>query len=122
MPRFSVKSMQRLSTCDNRLQHLFYEVIKETDCTILCGHRTEAEQEAAWKGGNSQVRWPNSKHNSNPSMAVDVAPWPIDWKDIDRFKKFAVVVQKKAKDLGIKVEWGGDWVRFKDYPHWQIED
>jgi len=122
MPKFSLKSLQRLSTCDNNLQALFTEVIKEVDCTIICGFRGEAEQELAWKNGNSQIRWPNSKHNCSPSRAVDVCPYPIDWKDIKRFKDFAKVVQAKAEEMGIDVEWGGEWVRFKDYPHWQLPD
>ena len=114
--------MQRLSTCDNDLQALFYEVIKEFDCSIICGHRGEAEQNKAFKEGNSKLKWPKSKHNTYPSRAVDVVPWPIDWKDIKRFKALAVVVQNKAKEMGIKIQWGGDWPKFRDYPHWQLED
>jgi peptidoglycan L-alanyl-D-glutamate endopeptidase CwlK len=122
MPKFSIKSMQKLSTCDNRLQVLFYEVIKEFDCTILCGHRGEAEQNAAYASGNSKLKYPKSKHNSLPSMAVDVAPYPIDWLDLKRFKELSEVVKKKAAELNIGIVWGGDWKKFPDAPHYELID
>ena len=114
--------MQKLSTCDNRLQVLFYEVIKEFDCTILCGHRGEAEQNAAYASGNSKLKYPKSKHNSLPSMAVDVAPYPIDWLDLKRFKELSEVVKKKAAELNIGIVWGGDWKKFPDAPHYELID
>ena len=69
--------MAKLRTCDYRLQMLFEEVVKHYDCTILQGHRDKATQDAYFEAKKSKVKWPNSKHNSNPSLAVDVAPYPI---------------------------------------------
>jgi peptidoglycan L-alanyl-D-glutamate endopeptidase CwlK len=122
MPKFSIKSMQRLSTCDNDLQALFYEVIKEFDCTILCGYRNEADQNKAFKEGKSKLKFPNSKHNCSPSRAVDVAPYPIDWLNIRAFERLNTVVMRKAHEMGINIEWGGNWKKFKDYPHYQLKD
>lgn len=121
MPKFSIKSMQKLSSCDGKLQVLFYEVIKEIDCTIICGYRGKKEQNIAFAEGNSKLQYPNSRHNTYPSQAVDVAPYPIDWKDIKRFKDLSKVVFKHAAILGIDIEWGGDWKKFKDYPHYQLK-
>jgi hypothetical protein len=42
-------------------------------------------------------------------MAVDVAPYPIDWEDTKRFYHFAGFVQATAKQLNIPIIWGGDW-------------
>lgn len=122
MAKFGKTSIARLNTCHPDLQRLFNEVIKEVDCTILCGHRTEEEQTKAFESGNSQVKWPNSKHNSAPSLAVDVAPYPIEWNNIAVFKALAGIVKKKATELGIAIEWGGDWKTFKDYPHYQLKE
>src|SRR3990167_6832212 len=114
MPKFSQTSFSRLSTCHIELQTLFYEVIRSVDCTIICGHRGEAEQDAAFESGASRLRWPNGKHNGNPSMAVDVAPWPIDWKNVKRFYWFAGFVMGTAERLKVEdkmhhsVRWGGD--------------
>jgi peptidoglycan L-alanyl-D-glutamate endopeptidase CwlK len=119
MARFSHSSASRLATCHIDLQRLFTEVIKTRDCTILCGERGEEEQTKPFNEGHSTVEYPKSRHNRKPSDAVDVAPYPIDWEDIDRFCEFAGYVLRVAEELGIKVKWGGNWTTFKDYPHWQ---
>jgi peptidoglycan L-alanyl-D-glutamate endopeptidase CwlK len=121
MPKFSVISKERLDTCHPDLIRLMNEVIKHTDISILCGHRGEEEQNKAFNEGKSKVRFPFSKHNKTPSLAVDIAPYPIDWSDIQRFKDLAEIVKECAEKLDISVEWGGDWVKFKDYPHWQLK-
>ena len=139
MYKFSKRSKGNLATADEKLQLLFNEVIKEIDCTIICGHRTPEEQFELFKKGREKVDgwWTvidkskvvtnldgttkTSRHNYYPSKAVDVVPYPLDWNDIDSFKLLASVVKRKALELGIDVEWGGDWKSFKDYPHWQIK-
>lgn len=133
MPKFGNRSMSNLSTCHSDLQRLFNEVIKEYDCTILCGHRSKEDQDKAVQEGRSKVRWPNGKHNSNPSMAVDVAPWfptepHIRWNDSSKFYHFAGYVQAVADQLGINIRWGGDWdsdgelhdQTFFDLPHFEL--
>lgn len=130
MNSFSDRSKQQLETCDPQLQELFNEVIKYFDCTILVGTRTEQEQNEAYEQGRSKLKWPQSKHNTFPSKAVDVAPYPIDWEDTQRFNYFAGVVMGIAASKGIKIRWGGDWDRdtnlknnkFNDLPHFELYD
>lgn len=124
MPHFSASSLERLNTCHPDLQVLFLEVIKEIDITILCGHRGEAEQNKAFADGASHVKWPNSKHNTYPSVAVDVAPWPINWNDRDSFTRLYETVKKKADELGIKIRWGADWNMNGQYwerANWEVD-
>ena len=109
MPKFGKSSKKRLATCDESLQNLFNEVVKNFDCSVLVGHRGEKEQNEAYDKGNSQVRWPKGRHNSNPSRAVDVAPYPIDWEDRERFTYFSGFVMGIAASMGISLRWGGDW-------------
>lgn len=109
MPKFSKQSKANLKECNFKLQELFNEVIKYFDCTIVTGHRSEEEQQKKVKQGLSQVEWPNSKHNKIPSQAVDVAPYPIDWEDRERFHYFAGFVKGVALMKGINIRWGGDW-------------
>jgi hypothetical protein len=90
------------------------------DCSIICGFRNEVEQEKAFRAGKSKLHFPHSKHNVWLSRAVDVVPWPIDWDDIERFKALAGIIKDRADLLKIKVVWGGDWVNFLDYPHWEL--
>lgn len=127
MPEFSKISLTRLATCDERLQRLFHEVIRTTDCAILEGHRDEAAQEIAFHDGKSDKHWPEGKHNSNPSDAVDAAPYPINWDDKERFYAFAAFVKTTAKRLGIRIrlgaDWNGDGIRNEkliDLPHFEL--
>ena len=120
MPKFGPKSRENLKTCHQDLQLLFNTVVREFDCSVTDGHRTAADQTAAFRAGKSKAKWPESKHNKNPSMAVDVVPYPVDYEDINRFYRFAGYVQAKAEMLGIKVKWGGDFENLFDGPHWEL--
>jgi peptidoglycan LD-endopeptidase CwlK len=129
MPRFGKRSIGRLQTCDQKLQELFYEVVKHFDCSIIEGHRGEERQNKAYADGKSKVKYPNGKHNQNPSIAVDVAPYPIDWSDRDRFHYFGGFVLGVAKEMGMNIRWGGDWNqdthtkdnKFDDLVHFEIK-
>lgn len=128
MPTFSTLSDQRLQTCDPRLQAILKEAIRHVDFTIMCGFRGPDEQEDAYRTGRSKVRWPNSKHNRRPSVAVDLAPFPIDWTDTARFARLAGYIERIAHEQGIKLRWGGDFdgdgrtkgEAFVDMPHLEI--
>ena len=128
MPKFGNTSKRRLATCDEDLQELFQEVVKFFDCSILEGHRGEETQNKYFDEGKSQVKWPNGKHNSSPSTALDAAPYPIDWDDTERFYYFAGFVKGVAFNIGIPIRWGGDWdddtdvkeTKFKDLVHFEL--
>ena len=130
MPRFGKKSKEGLNTCDDRLQKVFNEVIKYVDCSVLCGHRGEKEQNEAYESGRSNAKYPKGRHNSNPSKAVDVMRYPVDWKDLERQTLFAGFVIGIANQMGIKLIWGNDWdgdfetkdTGLKDYPHFEIRE
>ena len=120
MPSFSKESQDRLSTCDYKLQELMNDVIQHADISILCGHRGKEDQDKACAAGNSKTPWPTSHHNCSPSAAVDIAPFPIDWNDNKRFKELGALVKQRAAALGIKIRWGGDFVSWKDLPHFEL--
>jgi|TARA_R100000656_G_scaffold113264_3_gene85572 hypothetical protein len=130
VPRFSSRSKRRLDTCDSKLEKLFKEVVKYFDCTILEGHRGKEAQNKAYNDGKSKVQYPNGKHNKRPSVAVDVAPYPIDWSDRDRFHYFGGFVLGVAKKMGMNIRWGGDWDmdtktkdnKFDDLVHFEIKE
>lgn len=120
MPKFSQESFSKLSSCHMELQTLFYEVVRHFDCQVLEGFRNEHDQDVAFEQGNTKLKWPNGKHNKSPSMAVDVAPYPLDWKNIKRFYWFAGFVMgiaQRLKDEGkmtYSIRFGGDWDSDKD--------
>jgi len=131
MPQFSRTSKARLATCHPDIQQVFNEVIKHFDCKILEGHRTKETQDKLFyaKPPRTQVKYPNSKHNSSPSRAVDVMPYPLDWGDRERCSLFAGFVLGTATAMGITLRWGGDWDmdtevddnRFDDLPHFELK-
>ena len=128
MPRYSKRSKKRLATCDERLQDVFNEVIKHVDCSILEAHRSKERQNKLYDEGRTKVRYPDGRHNFNPSRAVDVTPYPVDWEDRERQTLFAGFVLGTARSMGINLRWGGDWDqdfqvmdnRFDDFPHFEI--
>ncbi len=117
MPQFSTRSREILRTCDPQLQQLFIQVVNSFDCTVVSGHRDREEQDDLVRRGLSQLVYPQSKHNKTPSKAIDVIPYPIDWKDRERMNYFAGYVMGVAKHLGYKIRWGGDWDM-----DWQVRD
>lgn len=133
MPKFSHKSKNNLSTTHKLIQYVFNEVIKHVDCSILEGYRGEQEQNEAYEKGNSQVKFPNSKHNSYPSMAVDAVPFPIDWNDKTRLTYFSgivigisrVVLVGTGYEMISGIDWDNDLnIRehsFLDYPHFELK-
>ena len=128
MPNFGKKSQERLNTCDPRLVELFEEVVEHFDCSVIQGYRDEAEQNKAFEDGFSKLKYPKGSHNKYPSLAVDIAPYPIDWKDRDRFHFFAGFVKGIASQMGLNIRWGGDWNsdthtkdnNFDDLPHFEV--
>ena len=69
----------------------------------------------------SKVTWLNnplaSKHVSG--NAVDLVPSPVDWNTISKFTTISKAMKQAAKELGVDLEWGGDWTK-KDYPHFEL--
>ena len=133
MPKFGDRSKRNLAETHFDLQRLFNEVIKYYDCSIIEGHRPEDEQNDAYDNGLSKLKWPDSKHNKQPSLAVDAVPWfknepHIRWEDKSKFYEFAGFVQGIAKMLGINIRWGGNWdmddelkdQHFYDLPHFEL--
>lgn len=127
-----------LSQCATDLQVLWNRVIARDDLPfdlkVTCGHRNEADQNKVYAAGKSRLKFPSSKHNKFPSLAVDVSPFiggAISW-DWELYNKLAPIVKdewekmtKEAAAMGRtlpKLVWGGDWAKFKDGPHWQLGD
>jgi len=126
MPKFGRSSISRLDTCDHKLQDICNEAIKIYDFSVVSGHRGLEEQNKLVRDGYSQLRYPQSKHNHAPSKAVDLAPYnailrKIDWDDNESFYYLAGVIMTIAHSKGIKLEWGGTWHTFRDFPHWQLQ-
>jgi peptidoglycan L-alanyl-D-glutamate endopeptidase CwlK len=91
---------------------LILKVLERWDLTVIEGHRTMRRQKQLYITGKSKLDGQpgrRGKHMSEPSKAVDMAPYPIDWQDTDRFYEFGEYVRGVADALDIPIRWGGDW-------------
>ncbi|MFY2599466.1 M15 family metallopeptidase [Achromobacter xylosoxidans] len=122
----SLRSLDRLSGVHPDLVAVVKLAIQRTtvDFTVIEGLRTAERQRELVAQGASQTQ--NSYHLKQADgygHAVDLAPLvggAIPWDDWAQFRALADTVKACASELGVPVEWGGDWKTFKDGPHFQI--
>ncbi len=95
---------------------------------LTCTYRSNEEQNQLYSQGRvtrgikvTNARGGESPHNFEPCFAFDIAfitlNKKLDWSEV-LFRKFAEII----KGIDKKVEWGGDWERFRDNPHFQLKD
>lgn len=84
--------LEGLRTLDRQKQLLAQGATTTLKSRHLTGHAVDL---AAMSGG--EIRW----------------DWPL-------YHKLAVVIKAAAKVEKVPLEWGGDWRKFKDGPHWQL--
>ncbi len=146
MPVFGTRSKANLLHVHKDLIKVAKEAIKITDFSVISGRRTPDEQFKLYKKGRALrgkkfvvvnkskiVTYKDgykkkSRHNLITSQALDIAPYPINWKDLKSFFYLAGVfigcseLLYKQKEITHKIEWGGKWKHFKDYPHYQVKE
>ena len=96
------------------------ELCKERGMDFICtdGCRSIEEQRHFVATGKSKTM--NSRHLGG--LAIDVAFYKDGRCDyaFDDQKALWLVFEEAAAELGIPVEWGGNWKNFKDTPHIQL--
>lgn len=123
MPSFGNTSTSRLLACHPDIQEVLFEAIKYFDMTVLEGVRSLETQKQYVASGSSRTL--NSKHlrqSDGYSHAVDVAPYPIDWDDKERFFYMAGLIMGIAESKGIKLTWGHDWDNDNDFEEHSLKD
>lgn len=122
------RSLDRLKGVNPSLVAVFKRACETMpfDVTVLEGLRSyERQQELLMKGA---TKVSVSRHMSG--NALDIAPYPIDWNDLERFQIVAEHMFKAAQELGVVIRWGGTWERsftkpvkwakFLDAPHFEL--
>lgn len=114
------QSMERLVSVHPDLRSIVQRAIEITtvDFTVLEGLRTRERQRELFKIGATETM--NSRHLTG--HAVDLGAWVrggVRW-DWPLYHKIALAMKAAAEELNIPVEWGGDWIGFKDGPHYQL--
>ena len=126
MPRFGKRSKQRLKGVDAKLINVANELIKLMDVTVIEGLRSQERQNELVAQGKSKTEF--GKHVAG--KALDLAPYPIDWNDRERFHYMGGLIRGIGHSLGVKIRWGGDWDSdgdikdnaFDDLVHVEIRD
>jgi peptidoglycan LD-endopeptidase CwlK len=120
MFKLSQKSKDRMAGVHPDLVAIVNRAIEITavDFAVLEGVRSQAKQAQLVKVGASQTM--RSRHLTG--HAVDLGAYVggsvrWDWPLYDRISE---AVKAAAKELATPIEWGGDWVSFKDGPHFQL--
>ncbi|MDD9341225.1 MAG: M15 family metallopeptidase [Providencia heimbachae] len=119
--KFSKRSEENLRGVHSDLVKVTRRALElaNIDFMVIEGRRTEARQRQLVKNGASQTM--NSRHLTG--HAVDCAPLvgrEIPWNDWSKFRFVADAMLQAGDELGIDVEWGGNWTSFKDGPHFQL--
>lgn len=118
--KFGEVSLARLIGVHPDLIRVVKDAILHTpvDIVILEGKRTLARQRILFAKGASGTL--NSRHLTG--HAVDLGAWvdsQVDWS-WPLYRQIAKTMKDSAARLGIPVEWGGDWSKLKDGPHYQL--
>lgn len=125
-----LKSIERLRGVHPNLVRVVYRAIEisTVDFTVTEGVRTKEKQAELYAHGRTApgpiVTWTmNSKHvlqEDGFGHAVDVPPYPISWEstpeNLARFDAVAAAMLEAAKQLNVKIRWGGNWDG-DDRPH-----
>jgi len=120
MYKLGTRSLERLEGVHPDLVAVVKLAIEKTeiDFTVLEGLRTKERQVQLVASGASQTM--NSRHITG--HAVDLGAMingKIEWS-WPLYDRIAKAMKGAAKELKIPIEWGGDWITFKDGPHFQL--
>lgn len=120
MFRLGTRSQSNIRSIHPDLRRVVERAIEITqvDFTVIEGKRTQERQIELYRTGKSKTM--RSRHLTG--HAVDLAAWvdgTVNW-EWPNYRKIAAAMKIAAAELGVPIEWGGDWVTFKDGPHFQL--
>lgn len=92
--------------------------ITDVDFTVLEGLRTKVRQRELVEAGASRTM--NSRHLTGHAVDLGaLVKGKVRW-DWPLYYRIAAAMKTAAAELETPIEWGGDWKRFKDGPHFQL--
>lgn len=150
MPYLGSTSSAITKTCHPDLQKVIRKAILKYNFSVTEGYRGEEEQNAHFRAGRSKLKYPESKHNRQPSEAAHLVPYPAMWPDtfkamartvpainsfpdreayvrehVKRYARFymlAQVVMDTAKELNVEIRGGFDWDKDGDIMDQTFDD
>ena len=119
--KLSQRSLDKMTGVNPKLVEVVKLAITKSplDFSISEGLRTVERQKELVAQKKSQTM--KSRHIVGETVDICVlVDGKVNW-DFENYRKVADVFKECAKELGVKITWGGDWTSFKDGPHFQIE-
>jgi len=121
MFKLSDKSIAKMKGVDPALVAVVKKAIEISpiDFGVTEGLRSVERQKELFKAGKSQTL--KSRHIIGE--AVDLVAYingKVDWT-WKYYEQIAVAMKQASKELGIAIEWGGDWINFRDGVHFQLK-
>ena len=129
MRQWTDRSLTNLRGIHPELRRVMDRAMREAPFAFIVteGLRTLARQQELVRIGASKTL--NSRHLTG--HAVDLVPYV----DIDKdgkveveemyswplYYKLAPVIKAAADKEDVAIVWGGDWVKFRDGPHWELD-
>ncbi len=118
--KLSTRSLNRLDGVHRDLIAVVKRAIEitEIDFGVIEGVRTLSRQQELFNKGATTTM--NSRHLTG--HAVDLVAYvgrSVRW-DWPLYDKIAKAMKRAAFEVGVDIEWGGDWKSFKDGPHFQL--
>ena len=128
---FSDRSIKRMEGVHNDLLRVTIPALSicKIDFGIGEGLRSFQRQALLVKQGKSKTM--NSRHL--PKVPLVGRPFPVShaadliayvngkasWEE-EHYYEIAAAMKNCAKNIGVDIEWGGDWKSFFDGPHFQL--
>lgn len=129
MRQWDARSLRNLQGIHPDLRKVMDRALQEAPFAFVVteGLRTLERQKELVRIGASKTL--NSRHLTG--HAVDLVPFV----DIDKdgkveteemyawplYNKLAPVIKAAALKEGVDIIWGGDWKKFRDGPHWELD-
>jgi len=118
--RFGLRSKASLLGVHPDLIAVAYRALQlsTVDFTVTEGLRSVARQHKLFAENKSQTL--NSRHVTGHAIdVVALKAGEVTW-DWAAYEQLAVAFKAAATELGVDLEWGGDWKSFKDGMHFQL--
>jgi peptidoglycan L-alanyl-D-glutamate endopeptidase CwlK len=120
--KFGSRSLKNMVGIHPDLRRVLDRALQDSplDFVVIEGLRTLARQKQLVASGASQTL--NSRHLTG--HAIDLLPIGPDGKsafDWPLYDKLGPAVKAAAEAEGVALDWGGDWKKFKDGPHFELD-
>lgn len=126
------RTVKNIATLDPKARLIFQGFAQEAqiiaaelgcDYVAISGHRSWEEQDRLFTQRPRVTRAAGGQSNHNFGIALDFGVFRGRVYLDDANAELAATVHKAVAKIASRhgLEWGGDWVRFRDMPHYEID-